>query len=198
MRLLFAATLLCVAGLSGAQDRIFRDGFERPCGDLEQPFTGAIVQPYANWYGVPFGTNHSWVWGNTDNGYVAGSLSYIRVRSYSFEAPAAGQARRISFPSSTGGIAASVSRRCGDFDVPVQCLGVASTSVAWSTEAAPAAFRCPLIPGETYYLNFAWFDLPAYLSGSRLQSTCECPGVNCSCSGSNCTAVCQYGNNSTP
>jgi hypothetical protein len=198
MRTFVVLLLLAFAGVSLAQDRVFREGFELPCTDLAPPFTGANVQSYAAWYGVPFGASHGWWWGEADVGYYAGELAYVQVRSYAFDAPGSGVARRINFPSSTGGIAASISRQCGNFDVQPQCLGVASASVAWSTETSPASFRCPLVPGERYYLNFAWFSLPGYIGNGQINPTCECLGENCMCTGPDCIATCQYASNGSP
>src|SRR5690606_27319112 len=114
----------------------------------------------------------------------------IKVKTFSFQAPAAGQARRISFPSSTGGVAVSISNQCGNFDVPTACRGVASSSISWSTEANAAGSKCKLDAGRTYYLNFAWFNYPEYLSRGVLESTCKCPGPNCACSGNHCESMC--------
>lgn len=195
---LFAILSLLSSGVIAQPDTLFREGFEQPCKFLPAPLIGVLPIPYESYAGVPFGTNHTWTWGNASNLYVREELVSVGVKGYSFVAPLAGQEKRINFPSSTGGIAASISTQCGNFNVPSTCIGVASSSISWSTNPMPPAFRCKLEPGQLYYLSFAWFNYPAYLQGGGVQSTCECPGPNCSCSGSNCTATCQYGNNATP
>ena len=179
-------------------DTLFREGFEQPCQFLPSPLSGQAPTPYTSYAGVPFGTNHTWAWGNASNTYNAGNLDVIGVKSYAFLAPSADQTRRINFPSSTGGIAVSISNQCGNFNVYRACRGFASSAIVWTTKDDPLANQCPLSSGTLYYLNYSWFNYPAYLQNGSVSPTCECPGVNCVCSGSSCIATCQYGNNSTP
>ena len=199
MRLALALLLLLPTILQAQQsDRIYREGFERPCNFLPAPLKGALPIPYEQYAGVPFGVRHDpWAWGNTSNIYNIDTLLSINVKSYVFQAPPEGQSLKLKFPSSIGGIAASISNQCGSFDVPSRCMGFASGAITWSTESTAPSNRCNLIPGSTYYLNFAWFNYPNYLNNLPITSTCSCPGINCVCYGSSCTATCQYGNNMT-
>jgi hypothetical protein len=164
------------------------------CDDLPAPLVASVTESYESFAGIEFGESHTWAWGTARNTYVGAEVQSIEVRSFSFVAPPAGRTGKVNFPSTTAGISVSVGRQCGRFDVPSACLGVASSAITWSTEASPASFRCALVPGQTYYLSYAWFGLADYLADGSMPSTCTCPGTNCLSD----QASCQFGNNSTP
>jgi hypothetical protein len=166
------------------------------CDSMTLPFVNGETSTYDSHYGVPFSTNHTWIWDFTGNVYSAtNQLQQVKVRSYSFIAPAAGQTKKINIPSSAAGVSATISLQCGNFNAAPACTGVASSAISWTTGAH--ANRCALVPGQTYYLNFAWFKMADYLANGTVVSTCECPGQNCSNAGPNNVSSCQFSNNST-
>ncbi|MBX3725761.1 MAG: hypothetical protein KF823_07570 [Xanthomonadales bacterium] len=169
------------------------------CESLPAPFVAGTVGTYESHYQVPFGTNHSWMWDFTGNNYnLNNELIGVRVRAYSFVAPQAGLQAKLSLPSSVAGVTASISSQCGNFDVPSSCIAGASGALQWSTASAPPTFRCALVPGQTYYVNFAWMDLATWINSGTVNSTCVCPGPTCQTSGNVQSSSCQFGNNATP
>lgn len=174
------------------------------CDNLQPPFLPGSVQSYASHYNAAFGESHNWVWNQIGNVYTYNTQSQTydfqgpRVRAFSFVAPASGRSGKISLPSTTAGLTATISAQCGNFNLPAKCLTVASGAIQWSTEANPASFKCPLTPGQTYYLNFAWFDASIYINQGTVVSTCVCPGPNCNAtSGIQFESSCAAGNNAT-
>jgi hypothetical protein len=174
------------------------------CDNLSPPFVAGAVNTYQSHYHANFGDAHNWVWNNIGNVYTFnaqnGSYDFqgARVRSFSFVAPSSGRAAKVSFPSTVAGVMTSISSQCGNFDVPAKCLGMASSAISWSTESSPPSFKCPLVPGQTYYLNFTWVDPATYSNSGTAVSTCVCPGPNCNAtSGNQFESVCAAANNST-
>lgn len=195
---------IVLPSIPGAALQVISSTAPGGCTNLPAPFMQGAVNTYVSHYNATFGEAHNWVWNQIGNvyNYNPANQSYgllgVRVRAFSFVAPAAGREAKINFPSPTAGITASISSQCGDFTVPQRCIGVASTAITWSTNASPQSFKCPLVPGQTYYLNFAWFDYAAYAANGTVTSTCVCPGPTCNgTSGTQYETSCQAGNNST-
>lgn len=193
--LLLTLPLTCTTAL--AADRIYWDSFDPPCVSLPGVLTSQGVMPYSSWAGVPFGSLHTWVWGNASNTFTdSGNLLSVGVKSYTFTAPPEGSGGKINFPSTTAGVSVSLGERCGIWDgLPLACIGVGSSAIQWTTVKGSPTFKCYLEPGSVYYLNYAWFIWTDYLNDANSRSTsCKCPGVTCMYD----TATCQFGNNSTP
>lgn len=189
------ATLILALSLCtpvAAQERVFRDPFEQPCEGLPAPFARNSVVDYAWHYGVPFGTSHGWTANHTGNGFDGAlQLQRVYVRAFTLTGPAPGLQGRVNIPSSSAGIFAALGTQCGNFDLPLSCVAGASSAIAWSTADNPPPNRCRLEPGRTYYLSFAWFNLPQYLIDYSILSTCECLVPNC-------VSQCQFITNHTP
>lgn len=166
------------------------------CENIEAPFAAGGVESWDQFFGVPFGANQNvWRWGFTGNEYSpANQFLRARVRSIKFVAPASGS-KKINFPSSTGGVMATISQQCGDMNAAPACTGVASSAIKWSTSAGPGI--CSLEPGQTYYLNFAWIKAYDYQTSGNVVPTCVCPGPTCTNQGSVNVASCQFGANVT-
>lgn len=157
------------------------------CDNLTPPLVSRSVVDYSAGYvsaqtggfGVQPGspTAHWFNLGSVNTYNAQGQLTGIGVRSFRFVAP---QNKTASHwvQSTAGGSAMSISSQCGQFTgLPLSCLGVPSSTVTWTTEsgANPNA-NCVLQAGQTYYVNFAYFNLQAVLGGSAIQSTCAVLG----------------------
>ena len=157
------------------------------CDNVTAPFQSIAMTDYSATYngsqsttggmGVQFGTNFaSWRLYGAYNTYdTNGNLSRIGVRSFRFVAPT--EKKGGQKLSSTGGqVLMSISNQCGSFAVTPQCWGTAGTVINWTTLTGDpfAATRCQLVPGQTYYLNFAFFD-----PGPPVSTLCSCTGSNC-------------------
>lgn len=162
------------------------------CDSLTPPFVNGLTTefsaPGGNGFGVTFGSGHAGpIQFATGNVFQNNLLSQIRVRAFRFVAPTdANKTGNVKLDSTSGSIAWSISTQCGNFNVVQQCRHYTGNQIDWSTNSAHS-WMCRLQPGTTYYANFAYFDLPAFLSsgGTTVNSTCQCTGPNC-------TSVCQF------
>lgn len=187
---------IIVPAIAAASVQVTSNTLPTGCEDIQPPFAAGGVESWDQFFGVPFGQNQNmWRWGFTGNEYTSNNqFQRARVRSIKFVAPASGS-KKINFPSSTGGVMATITEQCGNMNAAPACTGVASSAIKWSTNGGPGV--CALEPTKTYYLNFAWIKAYDYQTSGNVVPTCVCPGPTCTNQGSVNVASCQFGANVT-
>lgn len=114
---------------------------------------------------------------------VTPSETIINLRSWRFVAPSAGLTGAIIVPPGGGAQVTCISRQPGDFRGPSEgglpyCrINGSNKQFNWTTGSALAA--CPLIPGQTYYLNAGHFRLTNYVQNGEFVSACGCASPAC-------------------
>lgn len=158
------------------------------CDNLTPPLVSRSVvdysAPYTNAQNGGFGvqpgspTAHWFNLGSVNTYNQQGQLTGIGVRSFRFVAPENKLASHW-IQSTASGAAMSISSQCGQFrNLPLSCVGAPSSTVTWTTMpgANPSA-QCVLQPGQTYYVNFAYFNvIPHVLNNAAIESTCSVVG----------------------
>lgn len=145
--------------------------------EFGEGLSGAIPAWQSTWGPPPSPASYNKQWHGTKNYFDANkNLTGIMVRAYKFVAPVA-NSRGYIHRYNVGFGAMSISKKCGDYLVDVKCTS--QDWVQWSTEANTG--RCKLIPGETYYLNFAAFDLYTYRATQEIRAHYSCDSLPQNC-----------------
>lgn len=149
------------------------------CDNLPAGFTSAGVSehsaPYSGAQSGGFGIEpgqgrQPWFSLGSQNSTASGAL-VVGVRSFRFEAPP-GERASYKIESSNPAAVFSISSQCGRFDLPLNCLGIAGGPVKWTTVSSDPQGLCHLVPGQTYYVNYAYLNIGPYLNNGTVSSSC--------------------------
>lgn len=133
------------------------------------------------------GAQTNWRYFTYSRNPTTGPLSATQLRTWKFVAPAStGSYSLPHTEAAPHNIVVSVSKCQGDFIKNSEHMSGPSCingygALSWSTKATAPPNVCKLVPGETYYLNVALFDLAKYHAGQGYEIDEQCAGDTDGC-----------------
>lgn len=135
--------------------------------------------------GKPFGQAVTYAWpkgGNKLN--PDGSLKELHVRVWEFEAPTGGPHKQLVQINPGTDQITCISETPGDFVQGIRDntgrivsrLNGGNVNMQWTTKPGPGLV---LVPGRTYYINVAHFDLDELVNHGRYVSSAGCASPPC-------------------
>lgn len=103
-------------------------------------------------------------------------FTQIGLKTYKFRPTVNTKVQLLWGNGSSPGVAVSISTCPGKFSgVPANCSSTGN--LTWATP--PQAGWCQLDPTKDYYINYAHFDLPTFISNGNYVPVQTCAGNNC-------------------
>jgi hypothetical protein len=153
---------------------------------IQTNFSAAFVPDAGMWgtcnvfgtggFGVPVNSPVCARYHQNTNQMSSGALTQVGLKTYKFRPTANTKVKLLWGNGSSPGVAISISTCPGKFaGLPSACTSTAS--LTWATP--PQAGWCQLDPTKDYYLNYAHFNLPTFLSTGDYVPVETCAGSNC-------------------